>query len=164
MIVGVAVVGIAIGVFVFLYGGENFSNNPPPVPIENLAAVEVPFTELASGTQSNIKKRTNYLITSIYGLEELWKLVDTKRKMPDIDFNKNYVIAVFAGQNPTSGYAISVSKVEDAQNRVVTITLISPGTSCVLAQSKTAPYQIIELSKTSLLFTHEDKATVSECK
>jgi len=154
---GAVVVAVIVGTLLFLYGGENFSN-------KNYSIVTtVPFTELAHGTQSDVATRTNYLITSASELEKLWKMIDAKGNPPVVDFAKSAVAAVFAGQKMTGGYAIAVSKVTDAQDRVVTITLSSPDSTCLFTQSITAPYQIIKLPKTSLSFTHEDQTATTSC-
>ena len=154
---GISVVAIGIGVFVFLYGGKAFGVAPS-------TEIIVPFIELAQGTQSSVSRRTNYLITSESQLDELWNMTDAKGIPPTVDFTKNYVAGVFSGKEPTTGYAITVSKVMDVKSRIVTVTLVSPDTSCILAQSMTAPYQIISLPKTSLPFAHEDQTITVSCK
>jgi len=73
-------------------------------------------------------------------------------------------VAVFAGEVPTAGYDIAVAEVEDADKRMVKIELTRPDEGCVLAQSMTAPYQVIELPKTSLLFTHADTWVIKSCE
>ena len=165
IVCGVIVVSVAIGGLVFVYGGENFSGALPSEAINNnpITAVAVPFTELASGTQSNISTRKNYLITSASELQKLWGMIDVEGNPPAVDFTKNTVAAIFAGTEPTTGYAIAVSKVEDTNVRTVTVTLTKPGNSCVEGQLVTAPYVLIELSKTSLRFTHEDQVATNEC-
>jgi len=164
MIGGVAVVAIIIGGFVFVYGGQNFSGTPFSEATGNVpVAIAVPFTELAHGTQSDVSTRTNYLITSMSELDKLWEMVNATSTPPTVDFSSNYVAAVFAGQRMTGGYAIAVSKVADTQNRLVTITITSPDSSCMVTQSTTAPYQIVEIPKTSLPFTHEDQTSTTSC-
>ena len=161
---GAIVVAIIIGVFVFLYGGSGVSNTSLSSANENrLAAVAVPFIELAQGVQSNISMRTNYLITSASQLEKLWKIVDTNDKIPNVDFTKNYIVAVFAGNEPTTDYAISVSKIEDTDVRTVTVTLVKPGNNCLGKDLTTTPYNLVALPKTSLPFTHEDQAATTDC-
>ncbi|MDE2021827.1 MAG: protease complex subunit PrcB family protein [Patescibacteria group bacterium] len=165
-IVGLIVAAVVIGTFVFLYGGNTFPNRSSLAPAYNNNPPDkttVPFTELAHGAHSSISVRANYLITSAGQLSELWKMIDAGGQTPDVDFATQSVIALFAGQKPTAGYTIAVSKVEDAATRDVTITLTSPGGSCLLAQSLTAPYQVVELPKTSLAFTHKDLATTLSC-
>jgi hypothetical protein len=164
MISGAAVVAIGIGVVVFLYGGENFSNTSPSTTnTAQLAVVAISFTKLAQGVKSTVSTRTNYLITSASELEKLWQMVDARGKTPVIDFTKNYVAAVFAGKVPTTGYAIAVSKVEDTNVRIVTVTLTKPESGCIEGQLITSPYALIELPKTSLQFTHEDQTATTNC-
>jgi len=161
---GIAVAAIIIGASLSLYGGNGFSNTSPSAAIENQpAAVIVPFTKLAQGVKSTVSTRTNYLITSASEFTKLWQMVDAKGKVPAVDFTKNDVVAVFAGQKMTGGYEITVSKVEDTNVRNVVVTLAKPGSDCVLTQSTIAPYQIIEIPKTTLTFAHIDQDTTINC-
>ena len=128
------------------------------------AAVIVPFTALAEGAQSEVSARVNYLITTPEELAELWKLLKEPPPPPTVDFDKNVVAAIFAGEVPTAGYSITVAEVRDTADRMVKVELTKPGEGCVLAQSVAAPYQIIELPKTSLPFTHEDIVTTVRCR
>ena len=158
-IVTVAIIAIAIGVYMF-YSGQDvsstFPNNQP-------SAVIVPFIALAEGSRSKVELRVNYLIDTQEELAELWKFLEEPPPVPKVDFTKKVVAAVFAGEAPTSGYDINVVEVQDADKRVVKIELVKPDESCILAQSLTAPYQVIELSKTSLPFTHADVWTTKPC-
>ncbi|MDP2665589.1 MAG: protease complex subunit PrcB family protein [bacterium] len=158
-IIFIAVIAIAIGVYMF-YSGQDasstFPNNQP-------SAVIVPFIALAEGSRSKVESRVNYLITTQKELSELWKFLEEPPPVPTVDFNTKVVAAVFAGELPTSGYGIAVIEVQDADKRVVKVELIKPDESCILAQSLTAPYQVIELPKTSLPFTHTDTWTTKTC-
>ena len=127
------------------------------------AAATVPFTALAEGPRSDVSSRVNYLIETQEELDALWELLKEPPPPPTVDFNTKVVAAVFAGEVPTTGYAIAVAEVEDVDKRVVKIELTKPDESCVLAQSVTAPYQIIELPKTSLPFTHADTWVTKAC-
>ena len=126
-------------------------------------ATEVPFREIAHGTQSEVSRRANYLITSIDQLHALWKMIDAPGQTPTIDFDKNDVIAVFSGSKSTSGYAIDVSAVGDAESRMVVVSLTEPGASCFVGEEVTSPYQVIELSKTALPLSHQDKQVTASC-
>ncbi|MDP2655850.1 MAG: protease complex subunit PrcB family protein [bacterium] len=158
-IIVVAVIAIAIGVYLF-YSGEY----QPSSVTNQQASVIVPFTALAEGSRSKVESRVNYLITTQEELVELWKFLEEPPPVPKVDFTKKVVAAVFAGKAPTSGYDINVVEVQDADKRVVKIELIKPDESCILAQSLTAPYQVVELPKTSLPFTHADVWTTKSCK
>ena len=160
---GVALVAIAVGVAVFISGGsDSFSSTS--LADSQQSAVIVPFITLAEGPQSKIVSRGSYLIDTQEELAELWKLIEEPPPVPTVDFSTKVVVAVFAGEVPTAGYDIAVAEVEDADKRMVKIELTRPDEGCVLAQSMTAPYQVIELPKTSLLFTHADTWVIKSCE
>jgi hypothetical protein len=161
-IVGVALLAIAIGVGMFFFSRDAAPTSAPLAQTQQVA-VEVPFTELARGAQSTIGRRVNYVITSPEQFRDLWGLVGAKGRMPDVDFSRSAVAAVFAGERPTGGYGIAVSKVEDASARKIVITLTQPDGDCVLKKAVTTPYQIVELPNTTLQFTHEDISTTTGC-
>jgi len=159
VLVGAMFIAIAVGVYLFYSDKDTsftFLNNQP-------SAVIVPFDALAEGSRSKIESRVNYLITTQEDLAELWKFLEEPPPVPTVDFKSKVVAAVFAGNVPTTGYKISVSEVKDEDKRIVKVELVKPDQSCVLAQSVTAPYQVIELSKTSLPFTHSDEWTTKIC-
>ncbi len=164
IVFGSAFAAIVIGVLIFLYSGLSISNTSASAVNEyHPTAVAVPFMEIAHGTQSNVLARTNYLVTSVEELNKLWGIIDADGKVPSIDFSRNYVAAVFAGSQSTTGFTIEVSKVEDTSIRNVTVTITEPGKDCSKKKSATAPYAVIELPKTSLHLAHEDQTTITDC-
>jgi len=163
---GAVIVLAVLGTFLIVYGKPG-SAAPQPAAgnaAQTAPAVDVSFTEVAHGLNSQVAERANYLITSTDELERLWKLIDAATLPPEVDFNKNAVIAVFAGEQPTTGYAISVAKVADAGIRVVSITLKKPDGSCMTGQALTAPYEVVMIPATSLPLAHEDVWTTTSCK
>ncbi|OHB18994.1 MAG: hypothetical protein A2854_02485 [Parcubacteria group bacterium RIFCSPHIGHO2_01_FULL_56_18] len=159
LIISVLVVLIlAAGIGVFFYTRTSAPEGQAPVRGDVVA-----FTELASGTQSSVVVRKNYLITSSGQLRELWKLIKAGGEPPAVDFSTHSVIAVFAGREPTGGYAISVTRVTDDTERMVSITTTSPGISCLVTESVTVPYQVIEIPATTLHLAHEDLVTTTSC-
>ncbi len=124
---------------------------------------EAHFAEIALGSQSTVKSRVNYLITSQEGLTKLWKIVNTSVSEPKVDFTTHAVIAVFAGEQQTGGFQIRVAKIEDGSMRNVVVALAKPGPDCMVAQMITTPYQIVTVSVTSLSFTHNDLETTFSC-
>ena len=161
----VALVAIVAGVLFFL---SDLSGSPDTLAnvsaqAVTTAAAPAQFVELSRGTQSMETRRVNYLISSTADLAKLWKLIDAGGQSPAVDFATRSVIAVFAGTKPTTGYDISVTGVEDGDTRVVTITLSSPDSTCLLGESLTPPYQIIELPKTALSLEHKNVSTTTNC-
>jgi len=162
IVIGVALVAIGIGTFLFLSG--NFSSTSLPVVSDNqTVTITVPFTPLVSGTRSTVTTRVNYFITSSDQLDELWNMLNATSTPPKIDFSKQAVIAVFAGQQPSTGYAIKVSKVVDSSARLVSITIAKPGDTCMTGQAFTAPFELVAVPLTTLPLAHEDLSTTSTC-
>jgi len=158
---GAIVAAIIIGVLAFFFSSRRVPNIPTVATEQT--PIAVPFTELAAGTRSTVTTRTNYLITSADQFTKLWSMVDAKRNPPTIDFSANAVAAVFAGAAPTSDYTISISKIEDTNERTVTVMLAEPQSGCALKDSTTTPYQIISLPKTSLPLAHEYVVATTSC-
>ena len=158
----IALVAAAVGAWFYFYHGAQFAS-PFATSESTTPAVTIPFTQLVSGTLSNVAESKNYLVESSAQLQQLWKLIKTATPPPTIDFSKNVVIAVFAGSEPTPGYAVIVSKIEDSAKRLVTITLTAPDSSCVLPQMVTSPYELIEVPATTLPLTHQDIASTTGC-
>lgn len=125
--------------------------------------VTVPYTPLASGTRASVTARANYVITTASDLNALWKMIPDAGPMPNVDFSQHDVLAIFAGQKPTAGYDVSVSRVTDGDKRIVHVLLTSPDVTCLLAQSLTAPYEIIQVPHSSLSLSHIDTATSTGC-
>ena len=163
IVIALSVFSIAIGAY--LYFGSSLSQSTPKNSQSAGApeSVSIPFTVIASGDRSRVKDRKNFIITSESELQQLWKLVDGVGAVPTIDFAHNQVAAVFAGEVATAGYSVAVTKIADANKRVVTVTIVAPGSNCMLAEVQTAPYQIIELPKTELPMAHADIASTSNC-
>jgi hypothetical protein len=154
---------IAIAMWVIVVNYNNNSISVPVTPTEQTNISPVYFREIAHGVHSTVTTRANYLITSSLEFSALWKMIDAPGQKPTIDFTKNNVMAVFSGSKSTAGYDITVSKIEDTESRMVKVLLTKPGVSCLLAESTTNPYQVIEVSKTELTLTHEDKETTVGC-
>ncbi|MFA5998198.1 MAG: protease complex subunit PrcB family protein [Candidatus Paceibacterota bacterium] len=164
IILGVALVAVTVSVGFFLFYRSDVQNGSLSAAVNTQqSATAVPFTPLAEGSRSTVTRRVNYLITSPDQLSKLWKMVDATGTPPAVDFKTQAVIAVFAGERPAAGYRIAVSKVEDASARVVSITIAEPAADCMLAQTITAPYEVVAVPVTSLPFTHEDVSVTTTC-
>jgi hypothetical protein len=63
-----------------------------------------------------------------------------------VDFNKHSVVAVFAGEKPTAGYSVRVTRVEkDGDACVVYHTITAPPRDAMVAQMITYPYTVVRL-------------------
>jgi hypothetical protein len=164
LVLGMVLVMAAIGVIVLLPGRVGAPIASPSPAVNQPPPAAVTFTEIAHGSKSTVAKRVNYLIASAEDMKKLWNMVDAKGAVPTVDFTKDDIIAVFAGEEPTTGYTIEVSTIEDSTERMVKVTLGAPGGNCVTGQSITHPYQIIRVPITNLPLTHKDVSVTNDCE
>ncbi|MFH0791079.1 MAG: alpha/beta fold hydrolase, partial [Candidatus Omnitrophota bacterium] len=78
---------------------------------------------------------------------------DLAPTLPAIDFSKEMVIAVFMGQKPTSGYSISITKIEEYPDKLrVYVYEEKPNFEIgqVVSEVLTFPYHIVKLNKFTL--------------
>jgi PrcB C-terminal len=92
--------------------------------------------ELSSGNHSNIKDPMSLDIHNQADFDALWqKAFANLSGAPDkpmVDFSKSMVVAVFAGGEPTGGYAIRVSNVDNTGDSMnVTAVITQPGQDCL---------------------------------
>lgn len=161
ILIGVPIVAIAIGVLVLLFSIEAPSQIHLPAGSIQPAAVVVPFTTILQGKQSAVQKRVNYSITSADEFSGLWKLVNATGTPPTIDFKTHQVLAVFAGDE--SSTSISIAKIEDATERLVSITVVELDGACASKVAVTSPYEIISVPMTSLPLAHKDILATTTC-
>lgn len=168
IIMGVAVVAIVVTALLFLYRAqyspESLSDRSAQA-VANVVSTTTPvqFVEIARGVQSMEARRVNYLITSTDELARLWEMIDAGGTPPPVNFATHRVMALFAGGEPTTGHTIEAAKIEDGAVRKVFITLTKPGNNCIVAQSVTTPYQIIEVPTTALSVEHWDTVRQTDC-
>jgi hypothetical protein len=101
---------------------------------------------------SGIKTKETLIIDSQKDWQELWQKhtqnVQPVPSLPDVDFTKNMVIAVFMGEKNTGGYGIHVSKIEETNNNVyIELEETVPSSGTIVSQSFTQPYHIVVVSK-----------------
>lgn len=171
LIIGVLCV-LVLTVGIFLYFKNPFTH--PQTPTEVTAHTEAPeqkevsFKILDSGTNATeMTERKNYAIYEAGKFATFWKEAhgSTGKAVPAVDFTKNYVIAVFAGTQPSGGYSISVSHITDVGTaRSVAVTIEEPDASCTVIEEQTSPYQFVVVPITEAeSLAHTDIVTKKAC-
>lgn len=161
IIIGLAAVAVAIGLFIFLRGRDTSPTVSPNLASAEQSVAVVPFTKITQGEKSTVTRRVNYLITSTDELQKLWKMVDATIPPPAIDFEKQAVLAIFAGNESTS--SIAIAKIEDTDTRLVSIAVTKPDSACVSKLAAPSPYEIVVVPATTLPLAHADLATTVSC-
>lgn len=127
----------------------SFSQSPKPSASSSVAASSnsLVFTSLASGT-SRIKTSSTRTASSQEEWEMLWKEHSASPSVPTVDFNKQTVLAVFAGQKSTGGYAIKITSIRiEGQKLMVSYHESEPEKGKVTSQVLTAPSHIVKVDK-----------------
>jgi hypothetical protein len=108
-------------------------------------AAESLVKTISEGAFSTVENSFVFVARSPETYSELEKLIDNLPPLSAVDFEKNAVIAAFAGTKNTSGYSVQIKKIADT----VTIDVAAPPKDAMTAQVLTAPY-------TALIFSIEN--------
>lgn len=176
LLVGVVVAAIFIGGILFYFGSASlqadFQNAlaPSTPSTNNISSGGIHFIVLESGANAiSISDRTNYRITNIDDLTSLWTLiygdVDSRPRIPSVDFSKYEVLAIFDGTHATGGYSVSVAKIVDKDPlRMVSIIHMVPNPDCPSTpQSMTSPFVLLQVPVTTFVLSHMDITSTSTC-
>ena len=119
----------------------------PVVLLSACAAVssgeEQPVRELASGSYSQQAEQRFEFVTTRADWAPLWDRT-ARGPIPEVDFSRESVVAVFMGQRPTGGHAIRVEQVvREGPRLTVEVLLQAPGPDCMTTQALTQPYHMV---------------------
>lgn len=109
----------------------------------------IEFTTIEQGDFSGINKGFQNLITDSENWQDFWQQHKSTEQppppVPDVDFTKYQVVAVFAGEKGSSGYSVEitgVSRKEAVMSLEINYTMIATGgVIAVLTQ----PFHIIQI-------------------
>ena len=160
--------------FLYIYSDTpraDVTTEPITVSAEDQKPVEaeISFKVLDEGALApGAKSRKNYAIYTQEEMKDFWKIAHgtDEKKMPVVDFKSHYVIVVFAGIKPTTGYAIAVAHIKESGTaRNVDVVISVPGDNCQNAQTTTSPYQFVEVPYgNGASLSHTDTKVEVACK
>lgn len=112
----------------------------------------VAFETVAKYVMSGHAEKKNYVITNEEDWERLWDKVASnsypRPAAPDVDFSKHDIIAVFQGNQPSSGYSTSVTGVVKSGRKLkVYVREVSPADECRVLLVITQPFELIRTEK-----------------
>ena len=112
----------------------------------------VEFETIAKYVNCGHLEKKSYVITNREDWEGLWEKVVAysypRPQAPDIDFSKHSIIAVFQGNQSSSGYSISVTKlVKSSKKLKVHVREVSPADECRVLLVLTQPFEIIQTDR-----------------
>lgn len=173
LVLALCLIAIAVGLFLFFYNpkdltGEQGGDQSAQVATASLTATPVNFTVLAEGgTALDAGERKNVAARDQKSFDRVWKMVHGEQEIasPSIDFTKEYVVGVFAGEKSSGGHAIAVTGIQDlGDTRTLSVTLTAPGEGCMNTQALTAPYQLIRVPLSTNYLKAIDTVVTTPCE
>lgn len=152
----------ATGVMVFtLYKPQNPFM---PITIES----EIQFETIEKKISPNINEKGNYVVKNTAEWSALWNKIYfraiIKPELPEIDFDKYTVVAVFNGLETSGGHDIEITKVGEKDDVVrVFVKKTSPGSGCATSQSFSNPYHIVGFAKSDKKVQFVEKEEIVNC-
>jgi len=106
------------------------------------------FSTIEKGSASGITTPTTLAVKSQEDWHRVWARHAWVRTPtpgpPQIDFSKEMVIAVFAGERTTGGFTVEITAIEDSPGAVrVTYRETGPPADSFLTQTITQPYHLV---------------------
>jgi len=98
---------------------------------------------LGQWTRTGIGESRRLVIRDANGWAQFWSELGVGEQ-PAVDFNRDVVIAVAAGQRPTGGYEIVIDRVAQSGGQLtVEVVERTPGPNCMTTASLTQPVDVV---------------------
>jgi hypothetical protein len=110
-------------------------------PYGSPATVEI--RRIGQWTRTGISEARRLVIRDANAWAEFWAELGVGDR-PAVDFSRDLVIVVAAGQRPTGGHEIAVSKVSQANGELrVEVVETTPGPNCMSTSALTQPVDVV---------------------
>jgi len=125
-------------------------DEPRPMVLRG-STQRIPRTRVVKQWQdavSGIREREVVLVRSREEWERLWRRhtagMQPQPELPDVNFNREMVVAVFMGERPSDGYGVQVAAVEETPDTVyVQVEERFPAGGAKRAAVPVSPYHIV---------------------
>lgn len=97
---------------------------------------------LETGTQSGVTTPGTQVIRDQAALDALWLQHSPGNAAPTVDFNENYVVALFMGQQSTGGYTLELDRLERFGD-AIHMTTVSTSPTGPAPSVLTFPFEIV---------------------
>ncbi len=173
IVLGIIVAAILVGAGLYFYGPDELREAPSLEGNEASAisaevAEDISFTVIAEGVNATgVTARKNFAVYEEGEFERLWTMIygEDAPDMPDVDFDEEYVIGVFAGEKSTGGHRIAVDAITDENAvRNVAITIETPSRDCLVTETLTSPFQLVTVPFSDRELIRTDREVEGACR
>ena len=129
------------------------------------ASGTLPIRRIGQWTASGIDSPERKVIRDDSTFAQFWQALGAGQR-PVVDFSRDVVIAVAAGQRPTGGHAIAVERVARA-GRSMTVDVVEtvPGPGCWTTQQITQPVDVVVVAAADAPeWSFSDRTRTQGCK
>ncbi len=116
---------------------------------------KIPILREWKGGHCGVDKPAQLIIRDAKAWADLWAKIhlnfEPKPALPEVDFQKQMVVAVFAGTKPTGGYSIRIRDIRHdakADKLLIFVEETSPPPGSITIQVLTQPYHMVLIPKT----------------
>jgi hypothetical protein len=107
------------------------------------AGRDLEMRRIGQWTRTGVGEARRLVIRDANAWAQLWSELGVGDR-PEIDFTRDVVVAVTAGERPGGGYGIAVDRVRENNGELsVGVVETTPGPNCVTAPSPTQPADIV---------------------
>ena len=111
---------------------------------------KIEFELIESQSQGGYKLDENIVISNSIDLKLLYTKLNLSRKpglpIPDVDFEKESIIAVFMGEKLTGGYAISIESISKVSKSSIEVKIKETNPGDMATMAITSPFAIYKVS------------------
>jgi hypothetical protein len=104
---------------------------------------DLAIRRIGQWTRTGINEARRLIIRDANAWAAFWSELGVGDR-PSVDFSRDLVIAVAAGQRPTGGHEITVSRVTESKGELqVEVVETTPGPNCMTTASLTQPVDVV---------------------
>lgn len=112
------------------------------------------FSPIDRGDSTGCRRTGGQVIDDFVEWAALWDehtaILSRRPPIPDVDFEKETVIAYFVGEKPSSGYGVEITAIElqgDPKNQELVVTIKEYTPARLSSDVITQPYHIVRVPK-----------------
>ncbi len=120
-----------------------------------IATIRLKIEKQWKGNHSGYTKATRLVIYTQNQWKEVWEKINSLRlpkpELPNIDFKKKMVIAVFMGERQSGGYDIEIIDIFKKEKEIVVVVdEKEPSPDSLQTMALTSPYHVVIVKRSSL--------------
>jgi PrcB C-terminal len=121
--------------------GGNATTEKGYAAYDNASTLEL--KRIGQWTRTGIGEARRLIIRDANAWAEFWSELGIGGR-PEVDFNRNIVVAVAAGQQPSGGYEIRIDRVRQVNGELrVEVVETTPGPNCMTTPALTQPVDVV---------------------